>query len=369
MLTPQRVNVCLASVHLNNQSVQRQTLKGDLIWNNTRFFVNDEKEDCSWLCVFDQPHNDYMTRIPRHRLIIIVTEPKTILHHYYYCLPYFQQFGVVISPYRRPLLYRGIWHRLPPYMIWFYGYKRGLIVSDHERAQLYPRDWHDIKKEKKKTKCISVVSSDKAHSPILYQRILFINALKKELGTQLDVYNAKSNFVADKADAIDPYRYHIALENNQDKNFWTEKITDSYLGEAYPLYFGHHDIHRYFPRPSYTPINIFNIPSAIQKVKEVIASNQYEKNRHHILEAKRRVMEEHQFFPVIDRIIRSHVNTPGPTHGQEPYRPLPAPVPIRRGHQFRLFPIEKHYRRYVCQNYFWHKRQKWHRKRANAPLL
>ena len=154
-----------------------------------------------------------------------------------------------------------------------------------------------------------------------HKRLRFTAALKQELGSLVDVYGRDSNFISDKADALDPYRYHIALENNQDKHFWTEKLAETYLGEAYLIHAGCKNLHDYFPRQAYTSIDIFNIPQAIQQVKDIIASNLYEKNRTHILEAKRRVMEEHQIFPAIDRLVHASL--------QDDYESLSTPVPIK----------------------------------------
>ena len=338
------VRVCYASPGVT-PVISRMTPKGDLVWNNTHFFLNDE-QDCSWLCVYASPPNGLMTTIPRHRRIVIMTEPKSVT---YYTLSYIDQFGVVMSPYRRPLFYRGRWHRTSPHIRWHYDVVRARKAHD---CHSFYQCWYDIKKPKKKTKLISVICSGKRLNRFQAQRLRFTAALKQELGTQLDDYGRDSNFIADKADAIGPYRYHIALENNQDKHFWTEKLADSYLGEAYPIHAGCKNLHDYFPRQAYTSIDIFNIPQAIQQVKDIIASNLYEKNRAHILEAKRRVMEEHQIFPAIDRLVRLYDQDEG-------YESLSTPVPIKHNDTTTSSFIEECSRRYINRNYWRRRRQKW----------
>ena len=324
---------------------RRQSPKGDLVWNNTHFVFNDE-EGCSWLCVFASPPNDYMTTIPRHRRIFIMTEPKSVTYHSF---AYLDQFGIVISPYRRPLFYQGQWHRTHPHITWC---KYGIVRPRFRRKRKtpYPPRWCDIKKPKKKTKLISVICSARRVTRFQAQRLRFTAALKQELGSQLDVYGRGSNFIADKADALDPYRYHIALENNQDKHFWTEKLAETYLGEAYLIHAGCKNLHDYFPKQSYTSINIFNIPQAIQQVKDIIASNLYEKNKTYILEAKRRVMEEHQTFPAIDRLVRASL--------QDDYESLSTPVPIKYNDGAGPF-MERLRELYVTRDYWWRWRQNW----------
>ena len=344
--TSQRENVCLASLHVHD-AWQRQTPNNDYVWGATHFSFNNEK-GCSWLCVFGEPPNDWQTTVPRHRRIVIIAEPKTIG---YYPSNYLNQFGIVISPYQKPALYRGQWHRSPPYIEWQYGLKRTQQV---QQGTPQYRQWHEIKATKKKTKLISVICSGKTHNRSQVQRLRFVEALKKEFGTHIDSYGRDDNFVADKADALDPYRYHIALENNQDKHFWTEKLADCYLSESYPIYAGCPNAHDYFPRQSYAPIDIFNIPQAIQQVKDIIASNLYEKNRAHILEAKRRVMEEHQLFPAVARIIHAHKQD----GALDAYTPLTTPEPIQESHKF-ISPLRQRYSHYVNQYYWYRRTESW----------
>ncbi|MBC6443975.1 MAG: hypothetical protein GDA50_00875 [Alphaproteobacteria bacterium GM202ARS2] len=340
---PRRIDVCLASLYIYD-AWHRQTPNDDYIWGSTHFSFNNEK-GCSWLCVFGEPPEDWRTIIPHPRRIAIIAEPPSIET---YVGGYLNQFGIVISPYKKPLSYRGQWHRSPPYISWYYGLKR----SNPEKKSTPPyKKWSAIKAPKKKTKRISVVCSGKTLNRFQAQRQRFVVALQQALGTQIDIYGKNDNPIADKADAIDPYRYHIALENNQDTHFWTEKLADSYLGEAYPIYAGCPNLHDYFPRQSYTSINIFNIPQAIEKVKDILASNLYETNKAHILEAKRRVMEEHQLFPAIDRLVRQ----------QEPSLPsstehLTQSEPIQQSQMF-LSSVRRRYHHYTGYGY-WHKRKR-----------
>ena len=91
----------------------------------------------------------------------------------------------------------------------------------------------------------------------------------------------------------------------QSEHFWSEKLADCYLGEAYPIHIGCTNLHDYFPQQAYTSIpGISPISRRLsRKIKEVIASDLWHRNRAHILEAKRRIMEEYQLLPMIDRIV------------------------------------------------------------------
>ena len=166
--------------------------------------------------------------------------------------------------------------------------------------------WEAIVCPKKKTQCLSVISSIKYQTSLHFQRYDFILALKQKLGDAIDVFGRGYRFINDKADALDAYRYHLVIENNQDDHFWTEKLSDAYLAECYPIYVGCSNLHDYFPKQSYYTIAIDNIPKAISMVKDIIASNLWQKNHKHILTAKRLVMERYNLFPFITNIINDN---------------------------------------------------------------
>ncbi|MBC6443974.1 MAG: hypothetical protein GDA50_00870 [Alphaproteobacteria bacterium GM202ARS2] len=295
-------------------ALHRQTPNNDGVWKTIRVSFNNEK-GCSWLCVYDTNQPSYwLTTIPKHRRILVIIEPKEIFHYSPSCLA---QYGTVISPYPRPSSYKGQWLNKPILFPWIYGYKEYEPLSE---TML----WQGICQSKPhKTKTLSVIFSKKSHSPMQVKRTQFIQALKQELGNQLDIFGRNNTYIP-KEKGIDPYRYHLVIENGTGPHFWSEKLADCYLGEAYAIHAGCSNLHDYFPREAYTSIDIFNVPSAIQKIKEVIASDVWQKNRPHILEAKRRVMENNQLFPVLESIIRSAPQSPESPDD----RPLPQPVAL-----------------------------------------
>src|SRR5437667_94736 len=82
----------------------------------------------------------------------------------------------------------------------------------------------------------------------------------------LDVSGRGIRAIEDKADGILPYRYHVALENSQFPDYWTEKLADAFLGFAHPLYWGCPNLERYFPAQSFTALNIHDPAQAIAAI-------------------------------------------------------------------------------------------------------
>jgi hypothetical protein len=132
-------------------------------------------------------------------------------------------------------------------------------------------------------------------------RLDFLARLRAS-GVPFDLFGRGFNPVADKWDGLAPYRYAIAVENHSCPDYWTEKITDCFLAGTMPIYFGATNIAEYFPPESFAWLDI-TAPDAPHRVAEIIASDRAEKNRAALAEARRRVLEEHNFFPRFARLI------------------------------------------------------------------
>ena len=115
----------------------------------------------------------------------------------------------------------------------------------------------------------------------------------------------------DKAEALDPYRYHVAVENHVCPDHWTEKLADALLGFTLPFYHGCPNAADYFPPECFIPIDIRDFDAARALIREAIASGQYEKRLPAIVEGRRRVLEEHNLFALLHRVIRDRDSGPG----------------------------------------------------------
>jgi hypothetical protein len=119
----------------------------------------------------------------------------------------------------------------------------------------------------------------------------------------MDVFGHGVMPVADKADALDPYRYHIAIENHVCLHHWTEKLSDAFLGMCLPFYYGCPNANDYFPEESFIQIDINDPRGTAERVQRAIKTDEYTKRLPAIREARRRVLEEFGFFAVVSRII------------------------------------------------------------------
>jgi hypothetical protein len=87
-----------------------------------------------------------------------------------------------------------------------------------------------------KTKLASVVCSSQTITAGHKLRIRFIDKLKARLGDDVDIYGRGFNPIADKWDAIAPYKYHIVLENSR---LNTGVKNSGCLRHAFPIHMVH----------------------------------------------------------------------------------------------------------------------------------
>lgn len=271
------------------------------ILGNCRFIFDPAVSDYDWLVVYHDLHGAHgdggMERLgcPRANTILITTEPSTIT---VYGTDYLGQYGTVITS-QEPWVIK---HPNPlftqPGLIWFYGFPFDdgeVLTYEAMRATAPPG----------KSRLISTVCSSRqgiitAHS----RRVKFTARLQAAL-PELEVFGHGVRPMSDKAAALDPYQYHIAVENHRYRHHLTEKLPDAFLGHTLPFYHGCPNATDYFPPESFIPIDITDFTRSLAIIKSTIANNEYQDRLPYIREARRLVLEEYNLFAVIERYIRT----------------------------------------------------------------
>ena len=287
-------------------SLLRQTLKSNGIWKGYQFSINEEKEPCDFLVVFAGQNGIIKESISKESTLFIAGEPPAIKK---YSNAYLAQFGSVICS--DPTLDHPNKRLHQQGYPWFCG-----IHFDESGEQHATKTYDDFKQDTdiKKTKLLSVVCSDKQSKPGHRKRFEFVQQLKEAFGDEMDLFGTGQNPIADKSEAIRPYKYHIAIENSVAPDYWTEKLSDCYLEEAYPFYAGCPNVDKYFSTNAHSIINLDDPSASINLIRNAIATNQYETALSHIKEAKRKVLDEYNLFNLItDHIEQMEPPTTGST--------------------------------------------------------
>lgn len=198
--------------------------------------------------------------------VLLTTEPSSIRldgPHY------LRQFGHVWTAKHPSLIRHPRQIRETPPLRFFYG--RNMASGAHLDIPEHPPE---------KTQGLSAMSSTKAMAHTVHaQRLAFMLALKERLGDDLQLYGRGLRPVDDKAEAMAPYRYHIAVENHVEPGHFTEKLTDCFVAGCLPFYFGDPSYNSVFPKESVIPIDIFDLDGTIEIMREAIASDQFSKRQ------------------------------------------------------------------------------------------
>lgn len=258
-------------------------------------------ESYDWLVVYDEfPFGSGGTIVkgreklacPREHTILLTQEPAALKH---YGRRYTHQFGHLITS--RP------WEvEKHPYYHLGQGYYitcRGESWAETITKTLPP-----------KTQLISAVCSAKAMKHTQHwQRYTLVKHLAEKIdGFVWCGYGVK--FIDRKRDAIDEFKYHVAMENIIAPGHWTEKISDALMSECLPFYAGDPEITKVLPKDCFIPIPLDNPEEAERIIKEAIANNEYEKRLPAIREAKKLIIEKYNTFSQIVKVIEEAKNAP-----------------------------------------------------------
>lgn len=181
--------------------------------------------------------------------------------------------------------------------------KRAEVIPSHGALHWYVQKSYDELKQMvsppDKTKTISCIASSLTRWPGHKKRVAFVEYIKEHNLLNIDFYGKGTNFLEDKWDGVAPYKYSIVIENSELDDYWTEKITDAFLGFSLPFYFGCTNIDKYFPKDSYIWIDISSPEKALKTIEEAIKNNEWEKRLDAIKQARQLVLDKYNLFPFV----------------------------------------------------------------------
>lgn len=269
-------------------------------WGNCDFIFDRDCRDYDWLVVYDdlpslagERHPLWVEELacpPEHTLLML-TEPSSIKT---YGSTFLRQFRWILGPQEA----------------WATGHHPGQIVQQPAMTWFYafstPRGDYDSLTNHvplAKSADLSTVCSSKRQGNTLHSaRYDFTWALKNKL-PELEIFGRGVRPVSDKADALDPYRYHLAIENYLGPHHWTEKLADPFLGACMPIYYGCPNAEDYFPPESFLRIDLADVDAAAEIIRRAIRDQLWEKNLPAILESRRRVLEEYGPIATVVRLV------------------------------------------------------------------
>jgi hypothetical protein len=273
------------------QVLMRQTKEGKGLSDDGRYqFVIDDnvKEADFWVVQGKGIRCLETCHVAPQNTLLLTTEPQSIL---VYPKPYIRQFGMVAScqeQMKHPNIVFG-----QAVLPWFIG-----LSKNSDGSFRYTQDYESLTDAPapQKTKLISVITSNKVFTQGHVNRIKFVEKLKQHYGNQMDVFGRGYRNFEDKWDILAPYKYHIAIENSAQRYYWTEKISDCFLAQTFPFYYGCNNLSDYFPTDSYQEIDILDAEHAIEQIDRTVLNGTYEQKQDVLAECKRLVLGKYNLF-------------------------------------------------------------------------
>ena len=290
-LKPIRVKIIANGKHANAWA--QQTPSTSASWGNCQFLLNLDEREYDWLVVIDDiskklKGNPEILPCPQENTILVTTEPATITR---YGRGFASQFGKVLTSQEEKFLPHP--HRVHSHTgnLWFHGKSYDELLAEPPIN---------------KTASISTVCSSKKQANTMHSlRYSFTQRLKAEL-PELDIYGHGVLYIKNKYEALDAYRFHLAIENHVAPHHWTEKLADPFLAYCVPIYSGCSNAAEYFSKEGFVQIDIEDPESAIATIKKILATEgEYERRLEAVKESREKVMHEYNLLYILDQIISS----------------------------------------------------------------
>ena len=276
----------------------RQTPGRAGVWGDCRFFINEPVEECDYWVVYDDVVRPETARCAPQNTLLITGEPPSVKT---YPARFTAQFARVLTC-QRGIRHPGAMFRQQA-LPWMVG---GRYLQELGRwSEDDTKDYDELAALAAfpKPKLLSVISSDKAQTAGHRQRLDFVHRLQEHFGDDIDVFGRGLRPFEDKWDVLAPYKYHVALENSEFPDYWTEKLSDALLAGAYPFYGGCPNIGDYFTDAVLTRLDLADPAGAVQAIERGMVEGRFEATMAARRAAATRLLDEYNLFPTLEKII------------------------------------------------------------------
>ena len=288
-----RVKVLLTSNWLPNKDIcntwNKMSKNNDYKWNNIEIVW---EEPCDFYCIVNKPFDPNFSYKPE-KTIVFRMEPNM----------------------DKNLNAWGEWSTIP-------NAKDFKFVGFHEK-HFNNNEWHlsknynqlsneTIDKNEELSSVLTAILSDKYSDPGHIKRIDFIKFVEKKGGIKVDVFgsnkflwkNYKGSLPQYKKDkSLFPYKYSFNVENFSIQNYYTEKLIDGILSETLVFYSGCYNAKDYIDERAFVYLELSNFEQDYEIIKKAIEEDLWSKRLPFIKEAKKKILNELQFFPRLEKIL------------------------------------------------------------------
>jgi|688.fasta_scaffold01109_18 hypothetical protein len=275
---------------LTQEEFNYYTPNGDGIVAEYKFEVNNDCDECDfWIVRGNIPTYYQWVKCPKSNLILLQDE---VYSERVYHTNYINQFAAVVGAREVPHT-RYLWHH--ELMPW-------LFVKKSYSDLLQPVD------TALKTKSICVMTSDATWLDGHKTRFAFSHKLIGHFKDKLDVYGRGFRPFVCKYEILKNYKYCIALENTVFPGYFTEKLNECFLAEAYPIYYGCPDIDNYYASGSLSRIDAADFNRTIETISRVLEDDIYFDKISLIREMKIKYLQKLHFTAALSKLLNTNFN-------------------------------------------------------------
>jgi len=128
------------------------------------------------------------------------------------------------------------------------------------------------------------------------------HSLSNYIGT-VDIKSESTHSLAGKGKYFKMYKYCFAVENNNERNYATEKIWEPILCECLCFYWGCPNITDYIDAKALVQLDMNNFEKSYQIIKKAIKEDWWSQRIDIIRKEKQKILNELAFFPTLHKII------------------------------------------------------------------
>jgi hypothetical protein len=160
-----------------------------------------------------------------------------------------------------------------------------------------------IRPDKPSGRSICMISSSKNLTDQHKTRLQNVDFLMKNISSKVDLYGRGFTDFSDKAKLLSRYQFAIVMENVSQPHYISEKLTDCFLTQTYPIYYGCPNVHDYYPVGSC--LDLTHIPRSqwAHTIDHFLNNNSYERLIEKLKVARTRYFELYSLDKLLKRVV------------------------------------------------------------------
>lgn len=269
----------------------RMSKNNDYSWDKIQIVW---EEPCDYYCIINKPFDDNLKYIPEKTIVFRMEpnmETNTFIWGDFWSKPNEQDFKFV--GFHEKHFNNNEWH----------------LSKNYSQLSSEP-----IIKNNDLSFTLSTILSSKYTDPGHIKRIDFMKFFENKGCLDVHVYgqnkflwkNYKGSLPPHKKDdSLFPYKYSFNVENFSIKNYYTEKLIDGILSETLVFYSGCSNIKDYIDERAFVYLELKNFENDYEIIKSAIMNDLWSERIEYIREAKKKILNELQFFPRLEKIVCS----------------------------------------------------------------